>query len=399
MPRLACALFALVMAAGCGGKGSCPTAPAAPVASTDPVAVKVAAYEESMCACKTAACAEALSADVEAWTNEHGNELKAAFADPLRSAQLEPHIDHATSCKSALAGGDPGLAGDGPDDGPGYTAEVAIAKMGRMADDLCACKDMACAEQVMKKMSSMKEPAGKPTRAEMEKAMKIAEKMAECQKKLMTADVAEHADVDADDDGPPPPPDDRIRPPVAADLAGYLKGIKGLKAKGTLTATIDTNLGSFHCALYDKQAPMTVANFVGLASGQKPWRAANGDVVEGVPFYDGLRFHRVIPDFMIQGGDPKDDGRGGPGYAFANEIVDSLRHDAGGVLSMANAGPDTNGSQFFITAKATPFLDGKHTVFGRCKEVALVAKITALSGTGDRPTRPVVVTRVTFSRK
>mgnify|MGYP000747669301 CR=1 FL=1 len=127
---------------------------------------------------------------------------------------------------------------------------------------------------------------------------------------------------------------------------------------------------------------MTVANFVGLASGQKPWRAANGDVVEGVPFYDGLRFHRVIPDFMIQGGDPLGRGTGGPGYNFANEIVATLHHDGPGVLSMANAGPGTNGSQFFITHVATPWLDGKHTVFGMVDGPADQKVVDAIRG-GD----------------
>ena len=189
---------------------------------------------------------------------------------------------------------------------------------------------------------------------------------------------------------------DSVRPPVAADLAEYLKNVKG---KGTLTATIETNLGTFHCALYEKEAPMTVANFVGLATGQKPWVDPNGGQVQkGKPFFDGLGFHRVIPDFMIQGGDPLGRGVGGPGYQFANEIDPSLHHDGPGILSMANRGPGTNGSQFFITEKATPWLDGKHTIFGKCKEGDLVKKMTALSGPGDRPSQPITMTKVTISR-
>jgi peptidyl-prolyl cis-trans isomerase B (cyclophilin B) len=117
-----------------------------------------------------------------------------------------------------------------------------------------------------------------------------------------------------------------------------------------LQAHIVTGRGTIHLQLFPEQAPLTVANFVNLALRK---------------YYDGLSFHRVIPDFMIQGGCPEGSGRGGPGYRFEDEIVPTLKHDRPGVLSMANAGPGTNGSQFFITHVATPWLDGKHTVFGR----------------------------------
>jgi peptidyl-prolyl cis-trans isomerase B (cyclophilin B) len=119
-------------------------------------------------------------------------------------------------------------------------------------------------------------------------------------------------------------------------------------------AAFDTTEGKFKVKLFVDQAPRTVENFVSLAEGSKT----------GKPFYDGTVFHRVIPDFMIQGGCPNGDGRGGPGYKFGDEFVSGLRHDKPGILSMANAGPGTNGSQFFITHGATPWLDGKHTVFG-----------------------------------
>lgn len=125
-------------------------------------------------------------------------------------------------------------------------------------------------------------------------------------------------------------------------------------------AILNTSKGKIRVRLFYKRVPNTVANFVGLSEGTKKSNKASG-----VPFYDGTVFHRVIPNFMIQGGDPTGTGRGGPGYRFDDEFHSTLRHNSAGVLSMANAGRNTNGSQFFITHKATPWLDRKHSVFGK----------------------------------
>jgi peptidyl-prolyl cis-trans isomerase A (cyclophilin A) len=187
-----------------------------------------------------------------------------------------------------------------------------------------------------------------------------------------------------------------IRPPVAADLATYLKAVKGTGP--ILLATIETSLGTLRCQLYEEKAPMTVANFVGLATGQKAWvDPKSGKTVKGKAFYNGLIFHRVIPGFMVQGGDPLGLGTGGPGYQFGDEI--SELRNIPGTLAMANAGPRTNGSQFFINEVRSTHLDNRHTVFGQCKEIELVQKIAnAPRDASDRPQPAVVIKRVTISR-
>jgi len=153
-------------------------------------------------------------------------------------------------------------------------------------------------------------------------------------------------------------------------------------------AAFDTTEGKFKIKLFPDKAPNTVANFVGLADGSKT----------GKPFYNGTTFHRVIPDFMIQGGCPQGTGTGGPGYKFADEFHPTLRHNKAGYLSMANAGPNTNGSQFFVTVAATPWLDNKHSIFGEVVEgYDVVEKISKVPrGSQDRPVKEVKINSVTI---
>ena len=173
---------------------------------------------------------------------------------------------------------------------------------------------------------------------------------------------------------------------------------KGLPGSAPLTAKIETTQGTFTCELYDKQAPITVANFVGLARGLRPWKDPKSGKWVKKPFYDGLIFHRVIPTFMIQGGDPLGTGTGNPGYRFDDEISPDLKFDTPGRLAMANAGPGTNGSQFFITEGTPAHLNGRHTIFGQCDPVSLVTKITSVErGPRDKPVTDVVMKKVTIS--
>jgi peptidyl-prolyl cis-trans isomerase A (cyclophilin A) len=174
-------------------------------------------------------------------------------------------------------------------------------------------------------------------------------------------------------------------------------------AAGEPTAIIDTTVGKMRCTLFPDKAPIGVANFIGLATGTKDWKnPVSGVTKHGVPLYNGTIFHRVIPNFMIQGGDPKGDGTGDPGYKFKNEVSSSLLFDKPGRLAYANSGPDTNGSQFFITEVATPHLNGNYTIFGQCDEatVALVKQIArmATDPSNDRPFRPVKIVHITIVR-
>jgi cyclophilin family peptidyl-prolyl cis-trans isomerase len=163
-------------------------------------------------------------------------------------------------------------------------------------------------------------------------------------------------------------------------------------------AEFKTNQGPFVAELFYEATPMTVASFVSLAEGTS---TMVDEPYKGKPFYNNLKFHRVIKDFMIQGGDPEGTGKGGPGYKFPNEIVDTLVHDTKGVLSMANSGPDTNGSQFFITLKETPWLNSMHTVFGKIVmgQDVVDAIGTMETGAGDAPVQDVVIEEVNIIRK
>jgi len=158
-------------------------------------------------------------------------------------------------------------------------------------------------------------------------------------------------------------------------------------------AHFTTPLGKFTVLLFEQDAPKTVANFVGLAEGTKEWTDPKTGAKVKKPFYENLIFHRVIAGFMIQGGDPLGQGVGGPGYKFEDEFSPKLKHTKEGILSMANAGPNTNGSQFFITLGPTPHLDNKHSVFGEVVEgMDVVRKIgTTKTGPGDRPVTPVTM--------
>jgi peptidyl-prolyl cis-trans isomerase A (cyclophilin A) len=170
--------------------------------------------------------------------------------------------------------------------------------------------------------------------------------------------------------------------------------------KGPVYATMKTSMGDVVILLFEEKAPKTVANFVDLATGAKEWTDPKTKQKVKRPLYNGTIFHRVIPDFMIQGGDPLGNGTGGPGFRFADEFHPDLKHSKPGILSMANAGPNTNGSQFFITHKATPWLDGKHSVFGEVVKGQDVvnAMASAPRDSRDKPTKDVVLVEVVISR-
>jgi peptidyl-prolyl cis-trans isomerase A (cyclophilin A) len=166
------------------------------------------------------------------------------------------------------------------------------------------------------------------------------------------------------------------------------------------TAVLDTSMGRITCKLFSKEAPETVANFVGLAQGTKEWTdPVTHKKMHNKPLYDGTQFHRVIPEFMIQGGDPTATGMGDPGYMFKDEFDPDLNFDVPGRLAMANSGPNTNGSQFFITEVPTEHLNQKHTIFGQCDDsgILVVKSIARVERDGnDKPVDPVILKKITI---
>src|SRR3989338_1571714 len=169
-----------------------------------------------------------------------------------------------------------------------------------------------------------------------------------------------------------------------------------LSSMKTVHAVFETSLGDIKIKLYHKEVPKTVANFIGLAEGTTEFTDSFSKNKVKRPFYDGLIFHRVIPDFMIQGGDPTGTGMGGPGYEFPDEFNSALKHDRPGILSMANGGPNTNGSQFFITEVATPWLDNHHSVFGEVVEgMDVVRKMVRVERDQyDKPKEDIILKKV-----
>jgi len=192
--------------------------------------------------------------------------------------------------------------------------------------------------------------------------------------------------------------------PIFADekIKNENNNISKKMEKKTMKAIIETSMGTIEINLFSEQAPKTVANFVELAQGTKEWTDPKTGKKVKKPFYDNLTFHRVIPEFMIQGGCPLGTGTGGPGYKFDDEIDPSLTFNKPGLLAMANAGPNTNGSQFFITEVKTPWLNGHHTIFGEVvsnKDLDIVKKIARVdSDFSDSPLEPVIIKKITIEK-
>lgn len=187
------------------------------------------------------------------------------------------------------------------------------------------------------------------------------------------------------------PPDD----PTGGEFT-LEQATEGLSGTGPLQATIETDLGTLSCELYEKDAPVTVANFVGLARGTRPWKK-RGEWVK-TPLYDGTVFHRVVKGFMIQGGDPDGNGSGGPGYMIKNEIIAGAKHERG-ILSMARRPErDTAGSQFFVMDGRAPHLDGGYAIFGKCTPDAVVEKLASVPVQGDQSVNPTKIKTIKITR-
>lgn len=176
---------------------------------------------------------------------------------------------------------------------------------------------------------------------------------------------------------------------------------EGKKKMEKIYATFDTSMGKIVCELYPSEAPLTVKNFVGLAKGEQAWTDPKTKEIEKKPLYNGTIFHRVIPNFMVQGGDPQGTGVGGPGYKFEDEFSPKLKFDKVGRLAMANSGPNTNGSQFFLTVAKTEWLNNHHTIFGQVVKGQDVVEAIAnvARGPNDKPNNDVVINSITISNK
>jgi len=189
--------------------------------------------------------------------------------------------------------------------------------------------------------------------------------------------------------------------PACAAAAEGGKWMARAQAGKDIWATLQTSKGTIVVKLFSKDAPKTVANFVGLAAGEKEWTDPRDNQKKKTPLYNGTEFHRVIPNFMIQGGDPTGTGRGQPGFTFEDEFKSGRKFDKKGLLAMANRGPDSNGSQFFITTSTPTHLNGKHTIFGEVVSgypvVEAISEVKTM--TGNRPVEPVVLQSVTLSEK
>jgi peptidyl-prolyl cis-trans isomerase A (cyclophilin A) len=179
------------------------------------------------------------------------------------------------------------------------------------------------------------------------------------------------------------------------------EALAAVPGAGAPVAKIETSKGTLTCKLFEDKAPITVANFIGLATGKRPFRDPATREWVSRPAYDGTTFHRIIKGFMIQGGDPKGDGTGEPGYVFPDEIWAGSKHDRAGQLCMANRGPNTNGAQFFITDAAAAHLDEakSYTIFGACEPLAVVTAIASVPVDDERPKEPVVIRKVTIERE
>ncbi len=174
---------------------------------------------------------------------------------------------------------------------------------------------------------------------------------------------------------------------------------RDLLGTGALLATIDTSKGTLTCKLFEDKAPVTVANFVGLATGKRSWKDPATDAWVNRPAYDGTTFHRIIKGFMIQGGDAKGNGTGEAGYVIKDEIWEGAKHDRAGLLCMANRGANTNSAQFFITDDRAAHLDGGYTIFGECAPVDTVHAIASVPVIGERPASTVTIKKVTIARE